>query len=319
MNNTLKRVINVMWLLLTLLLLTGCSEEEAEVPLDAVRIFCTDTAKTQLCWEYYSLESEDINAQIEELLQQLGRSPESKTYVSVKPDNVNINNFYFGPDGQLILEVDNAYLEMSAVDEVLCRSGIVKTLCQLEGVDYVEFYNNGQTLILQNDLPLGQMSDADFIDSTGGTMNFMQTLNLTIYLADETGTMMTESMLVVYNDGSASMEELVLQQLIYGPLNEQTHLNPVIPEGTKVNKVTTKDGICYVDFNEAFMEKIEGLTDEVAIYSVVNSLAELPNVTKVQFSINGELKKTYRTLDFSGLFDRRPDLITNEKAGEKSE
>ena len=90
-------------------------------------------------------------------------------------------------------------------------------------------------------------------------------------------------------------------------------MQPVIPEGTVLNKVTVKDGICYVDFNEKFMEKREGIQPEVAIYSIVNSLTELSNVYKVQFLINGTTKKAYYTLDFSSAFERNLEIVEGEQ------
>jgi len=90
-------------------------------------------------------------------------------------------------------------------------------------------------------------------------------------------------------------------------------MQPVIPKGTVLNKVTTRDGVCFVDFNEKFMEKRAGITAEVAIYSVVNSLTELSNVYKVQFLINGETKKTYQNLDFSQPFERNLEIVEGEQ------
>lgn len=87
-----------------------------------------------------------------------------------------------------------------------------------------------------------------------------------------------------------------------------------IPDGTELLNVSTKDGICYVDFNEKFMDKMEGIKDEVVIYSVVNSLVELSTINKVQFTINGEIKKNYREgISFDGLFERNLDLVEGSK------
>ena len=91
---------------------------------------------------------------------------------------------------------------------------------------------------------------------------------------------------------------------------------PTIPEGTTLLNVTTKEGICYVDFNEKFLEKIPEITNETAIYSVVNSLMELPkrNISKVQFLINGEVVPTYREgFAFDGYFERNLSLIKSTK------
>ena len=96
-----------------------------------------------------------------------------------------------------------------------------------------------------------------------------------------------------------------------GPV--QDDLRPVLPKGTVLNKVTIRDGICYVDFNEKFLEKQEGITPEVTVYAVVNSLTELSNVYKVQFLINGATKKNYGSLDFSQTFERNLEIVEGEQ------
>ena len=42
-----------------------------------------------------------------------------------------------------------------------------------------------------------------------------------------------------------------------------------------------------MDFSSEFLNKRKSITADVAIYSVVNTLVELPTVNKVQFSIDG--------------------------------
>ena len=59
-------------------------------------------------------------------------------------------------------------------------------------------------------------------------------------------------------------------------------------------------------------QSLPGVTDEVVIYSIVNSLAEISGVSKVQFMVNGEVQKKYReNIPFDGLFERNLDLVTD--------
>ena len=73
----------------------------------------------------------------------------------------------------------------------------------------------------------------------------------------------------------------------------------------------TRDGICYVNLNETFLTQIYNVSADVAIYSIVNSLAELSTVNKVQISINGDTSGTYREkYSFSTVFVRNLDIVT---------
>ena len=82
----------------------------------------------------------------------------------------------------------------------------------------------------------------------------------------------------------------------------------------KQNKVTVKEKTCYVDFSKEFLNKQDDITDKVAIYSVVNTLIELPNVNKVQFSIDGEQVLKYNeSMSFGEPFERNLDIVKEKK------
>ena len=61
------------------------------------------------------------------------------------------------------------------------------------------------------------------------------------------------------------------------------------------------------------MDKRKGITSEVAIYSIVNSLTELSTVYRVQFLINGSTRKYYQDLDFSSTFERNLEIVEGEQ------
>ena len=86
-------------------------------------------------------------------------------------------------------------------------------------------------------------------------------------------------------------------------------MRPTMSDQVKINQITTKDGICYVDFDAKFLEKLPSVTENVAVYSVVNSLVELPNVAQVQITVNGETKKVYQSIPLNTLLERKLELI----------
>ncbi|MBP5304223.1 MAG: GerMN domain-containing protein, partial [Lachnospiraceae bacterium] len=202
------------------------------------------------------------------------------------------------------------YQLITGIEEILRRTAIVKTLTQIDGVDYVAFTAGGQPLMDSAGLPIGFMESGDFIDNTGGETNYLQTVTITLYFANEEGDGLVTSRHQVEFDGTISLENLVVRQLIAGPLPEENGMQSAMPHGTIINKVTKKDGICYLDLNGMFLEDLPGVTDEVVIYSIVNSLAEISGISKVQFMVNGEVQKKYReNIPFDGLFERNLDLV----------
>lgn len=84
----------------------------------------------------------------------------------------------------------------------------------------------------------------------------------------------------------------------------------MLNSNTRVLGVTVKDGVCYVNFNDGFLTQTNNVTGEVVIYSIANSLIELPNVNRVQIAVNGKTDLIYReTFDLSTIFDRNLDLV----------
>ncbi len=105
-----------------------------------------------------------------------------------------------------------------------------------------------------------------------------------------------------------SLEQLVIDSLIEGPLRDG--YEPTIPAGTEVKKISVKDGVCYLDLSSEFSNTIETAQNATIIYSVVNSLCELPNVNKVQFLVEGEIQPFYReSVPLDGPLEANADLI----------
>ena len=305
MNRVMK--VFLCWILLIAVSVSaGCGKEKEEQEYDYCLYFL-DSTETKVASEGYTMRAADIEGQIAEMLEAINSAePENFSYKKAKPDNVIIRECGYDIESRSItLNFDSGYTSMNSVTEILCRAAIVKMLCQIDGVDSVSFQVGGFPLMNSSGNPTGRMTAEDFIDNTGG-----QNANVTVYFANEDGTKLLGSDVTVAYDGTLSMEQIILGQLVNGPIEEG--LYQTIPEGTKVLGITTKDGICYVDLSEEFMKKRSGVSAEVTVYSVVNSLVELSNVNKVQFTIEGEARKTYDDLDFSGVFERNLELIDSE-------
>ena len=100
----------------------------------------------------------------------------------------------------------------------------------------------------------------------------------------------------------------MIEQLIDGPEGDEGYatLNPY----TRVISVTVTDGVCFVNLDSAFLESPGNVTPQVSIYSIVNSLAELSTVHKVQFLVNGEGDVMFReVMDLEDDFSRNLDIV----------
>ena len=320
----LKRIFAVIVLLLFGTLGISCSnigglsdKGDPEPGAGQYKVYCLNSTADSLQWELASLNVDSTEGKLHELCTLLKAAPKKSSYISAIPEGVEILSVSIGTDGQLIVVFSEGYNSMDSITEALCRASVVKTLSQIDGIEYIEFNINDQPLKLR-DIPVGLMTDEDFVDSHGNGSGLNQSVLVKIYLTDEAGKMLQETNLKVLIDGSKPLEEIVLNELIAGPLESQTQLRPVVNSKTKINKIRTYDGVCYVDVNDAFLTKPEKVTDEVAVYSVVNTLCELKGITKVRITVNGSDKKNFGKEEMDGFMSLRPELIKTEKAGEST-
>jgi len=87
-----------------------------------------------------------------------------------------------------------------------------------------------------------------------------------------------------------SLARQVVIELIKGP--ENSELYPTIPQGTQVNEVYIADDIVYVDLSEEiFTNHPGGSSGELmTVYSIVNTLTEIPSIKGVQILVGGNEK-----------------------------
>lgn len=278
--------------------MTGCGgrkTKNAENEKDTNYLYYLNNSENQLASEVYqpSTPASDVQGQVDEYLEALTtKAPKDVSYKKAIPESVSISQAGEIENEQLTLSFNSEYKKLSVTQEILCRAAIVKTLCQVEGITYVTFLVDGQPLKDSLDKPVGFMTAEDFIDNTGGETKFEQNAVVTLYFSDKTGKQLVETRVKIRYDGAIPIEQLVIEQLIKEPGSisgvNKKEVFATIPDGTKLLKSTVKDGICYVDFNEAFLKKREGISDEIAIYSVVDSLIEISAVNKVQITVGGQ-------------------------------
>ena len=295
---------NLLFIILAVIL-TGCGKNgEQENQKAKYNIYYLDTKSSGIVSESYEPAGTTKEELVEELLRALKTDPKNIVYKRAMPDTVSIKEYSFSEDNSLTINFEATYSELKGIPEVLCRATIVKTLSQIPGVDYIIFNVNSQPLIDTNGIKIGLMTDEDFIESIGAETNYQGIL----YYAANGGKTLVSTNTVIEYTGSGSIEELVINQLINGPI--ALGMYKTIPEGTTLLNVNSREGVCYIDFNEKLLDPIPGISEEATIYSIVNTLAELPDISKVQFMINGKLVEKFRDYSpFNGFFERNLDII----------
>ena len=121
----------------------------------------------------------------------------------------------------------------------------------------------------------------------------------------------------VYYNNNIARERLVIENLIKG-IDEQDAKSP-IPSGTKLLNITVTDGVCYVNFDSTFLNNTQDFDPNLIIYSIVNTLSELPDVNKVQISVNGSSDVKFKELiSLSEPFVKDMSYVYSEETMEES-
>ncbi|MDE6064839.1 MAG: GerMN domain-containing protein [Lachnospiraceae bacterium] len=298
-------------LLIGMLLVAACGSSGRMDRSRVREVYYINNSETGVEMHEYEMLAEDAEGQLAELLEQLGTMPPKLEYKAPLQMGFTLLSAYI--DGEkLYLDVSEDYRSLSATTEILVRAALVRTMSQVEGIKYVAITVEGGQLHDSLGNIVGLMSAEQFIDNAGNEINAYDKVRLRLYFANEDGTALVATNRTMAYNTNISLERLVVEQLLSGPGADVADVvYPVINPNTKIVSVSVRDGICYVNFDENFLNQTYNVSSEVAIYSIVNSLGELTNVNRVQISVNGETDILYReSISLSTVFERNLDLIT---------
>lgn len=291
--------------------LTSCSGSKSQAekpgPEDgAYQVYYLNSSLTKLVPQTYQAGTTDANQLVKELMDQIITVPQDVDCQVALPEKVGFISYRL-EQMVLYLYFDNNYTSMKSTREILCRAALVKTLTQIEGVDYVNIYVGDQPLLDAASNPVGMMTTTDFLENISDVNTFEKT-ELVLYFADGTGEKLIQEKRKVVHNVNTSVEKLVLEQLIDGPQGPGYY--PTLSKDTKVLNVSVNENVCYINFDSSFLNISQDVKEYIPIYSIVNSLSEQATVNKVQISVNGSQDVMYRDLiSLNQLFERNLDYI----------
>lgn len=236
--------------------------------------------------------------------------PENSEYLTAFQGNFYIEDIIVD-EKVVYVHFSEDYYMMDDVKEVLFRTAVVKTLCQITGVEYVSFYVKEQPLTNDAGNVVGLMSATDFILNTDDSYETVQWAEIPLYYSDSTGEkLISENKNIAYKV-NVSLEQAIIEHLMEKPENKSG--KSALPKNLKVLGVSTRDGVCYVNLDATFLDTIVDVSADVTIYSIVNSLCELPGVKKVQILVNGSADSTFREkYPLTTLFERNLNLMNDK-------
>ena len=309
----------ILFLSLCMMLTSGCGLIKKIVTADGgVEVITAEAShgvyqinldETKIVKVSYEVEASTISELIEGCLLGLEQKPSDNAYKSVISNNVQVTSYEYNSNERLVtLYFAPSYENLTPTCEVLTRAAIVKTLTQFsDDIQYVAFVV-GEVPLTAKDGSRLLMRGRDFVSSIGGSMEYVREDYVTMYFVSSDGERLQSEDVIVKYSSTINLETAVVNSLISGPITKglKASLSPDI----QVNKVSVKEGICYVDLDEEFFERIEDQSFKLNIYSVVNTLTQIPGITRVQFLIDGEIfNSKVDGIRIDGLFEKDMSIV----------
>lgn len=306
-----KRFISACLLLVlaTAVFLAGCHKDKATVtPGEGeVVIYYSNASCSRLISKIYTPQHEQTVELARELYAKMQEGGYEDTIPAVAAD-ITISDISLSGN-TMSIALQGPWDTMRAPNRMLFLAAVTRTLTQLKNVDGILFTMNGEALTDESGNMMGVLRSASFVDNAVDNPEDYREAVIALYFANEAMDGLVKVERTVVYRSSSSMERIVVEQLLRGP--EDSGAKASLPNTASLLSINVRDGVCYVNFDSKFITEVLGSYDYVPVYSVVNSLTELPNVDKVQISINGSSETGFQRdiLSFAIPFTRNMKYV----------
>lgn len=281
-------------LLLAVCLLCGCAAESASAPEQSFSFYYPSNTPENGALCQAAAELDPAAATPEQVL--------GAYLSSVPPEGAKapLPSSWFLRSAKL--EDSTAVLRFSGVaakplDTALACACLGNTLLQLDSVEQISLSIPGQkdTFILTESSVL--------LEDTG---MLPQNESIVLYFPDSQCRYLTRRSQTVEAMDAASKPRYVVEQLL-----SNYNINSCIPAGTRLLNIFVENGLCTVDLSSEFVQNMapDFSTERLAVYSIVNTLTELPQIQSVDIWVAGAPLSRLTFMDFSASLSVKESLL----------
>ena len=286
-----RKWISILLMVLILSLTSGCQEagkDSAEGTTGKITLYYLNPEQDGLVSkEKDILLSDDPETNALQVLDELSQVDGNANFKYSSVFNKQVQHQKVSIDEEEVASISfgSGYKLMEPNREILMRAAIVKSIVQLDGISSVTFFVNDDPLANEDGTLVGRMDEETFVldDDKNHVYDYTETVSL--FCSNLKGDGLVEVTVDLEARGNQSMEEAALEAL---KENWGDNVKSPIPKELTFNRIHVIQNICYVDLNDEIRQHINGVDEEIKVYSMVNTLTSLTRITRVQFTVNGE-------------------------------
>jgi germination protein M len=299
-------------IMISVLTIVGCSNKDTDGKTPEEEpgyvIYYMNKSGTGLTYDNVMLEENDEKKLMGRLIEAM-MNPVEEDMQSAINKNVKILDYSI-VDKVAYINFSSAYEMQSKTEELLCRASFVLTLSQLEFVEYVGMNINGQPLMIDG-TSVSLMKAEDFADVSANSTLKERDVEVKLYFANEKGDKLKMQNTSIKYNSNQSLERRIVDELIKGPSEKGYYRT--LKEEVNVIEVFTTNRICYVYVDKSINNMI-GVSEELMVYSLVNSLTELDYIDMVQIVIEGDAStKLNDSYSIAEPFEANYDIVESEE------
>ena len=183
---------------------------------------------------------------------------------------------------------------LMGIDRTIASACLLRTMTQFPGVKAISILVNGEdTDMVWNEA----LTEMDFLMKDDTATSDASTVRL--YFASSSGRYLQLETREQIDLDEDALTHYVLDQLLAGPIAETNR--SVFSGDLSVLGVSVEEGLCTLDLSQAFLSEQPETHKlaRLAVFSLVNSLAELPQIEQVLLLCEGRSVSDYHGLDLS--------------------
>lgn len=309
----MKKFTLVLVLAVTATVIWGCNvklggnNQASQQEKKTVNLYFTNKENNKILSESRTLTVKNGESLDKVVINELIKGPVSPDLKKAIPEGTQLLDIK-RENSTAVVDFSKEYYKTSAdTDIIVANFSVVNSLCELPGIKKVNILVESKALIGPSGKPIGVLGKEDAV--FGAVPNEKGQMEITLYFGASSGDMLTPEVRSIPIKEKEPVEKYILQELIKGPKDKSN--SKTVPPEAKLLSIETKEGTCFVNLSEEFKTKHwGGSTGEMlTIYSIVDSLTELPEIQKVQFLIEGQKLDVFEHMVFNEPFTRDESLI----------